>query len=497
MQNKYVKIDPNYTQTQYSIAVQDTATGDQYMEKMSEIIADHKSTTAQATAGIDDTTIITPLKLQEKLNDSLANLSGESAVLGNGNTPAIPAANIANWKTNTVYLFNADGTLTTPLTLADGTVLTNVEKGSSLKLVKTGPSSYGYVLNDAIDTAITPLITTPTALTGTLTAAQETALPQGLSKNVTTGEVWQKTTDGIVTKLEDLKSVCVLSPATNIVANGNYVFNHNLNDTNPIIQGFDGAGVALINQPNIAFTVVDANNVRVNIGSIPLTGFKMKVCGGAMVTYTPTSTTTTTNTLTVAGATLKSTVNGVDSNVVPYIPYNVKEVLTNTIPNTTFAVPSGFDGNYSGHLHYISLNVPALDTALTLSPLPNPTTTCFAAPAGYKWVARITGTLNVYKSWTGTPAQPVPFGIYTYIKVGTSAGRTETRLNVPIQQRMAGAEASYGDTFDINQSSTTTAKFYVEIYVDDNTNQATFDAWINSINIENISYKVMYELVKI
>jgi hypothetical protein len=217
--------------------------------------------------------------------DSLATGAGESALIGNGNTLAIPTPNAANWKLNTVYVFNADSTLTTPITLANGSVLTNVENGSSLKMVKTGPSTYAYTLNDAVDTASVALITTATTLTGILTPAQNTALPIGLSKNATTGEVWQKTTDGIVTKIEDLKSICVLSPATNIVANGSYIFNHNLNDLNPIIQGYDGAGVVLVNQPNIAFTIVDANNVKVEIGSVPETGLKIKVCGGAMVTY--------------------------------------------------------------------------------------------------------------------------------------------------------------------------------------------------------------------
>lgn len=43
--------------------------------------------------------------------DSLANLGGELATMGDGNTPAIPAANNANWKLNTVYLFDVDSTL--------------------------------------------------------------------------------------------------------------------------------------------------------------------------------------------------------------------------------------------------------------------------------------------------------------------------------------------------------------------------------------------------
>ena len=83
--------------------------------------------------------------------DGLATGSGESATIGTGNTPIIPTANLANWQLNTVYVFNANGTLTTPITLADGTVLSTVEKGASLKLVKTGVSTYEYILNDAFD----------------------------------------------------------------------------------------------------------------------------------------------------------------------------------------------------------------------------------------------------------------------------------------------------------------------------------------------------------
>ncbi len=87
--------------------------------------------------------------------DGLATGVGESALIGDGTTPAIPTPNLANWKLNTVYVFNTNATIPA-LTLADGTVITTVEAGSSLKMVKTGASTYAYTLNDAIDKGALP-----------------------------------------------------------------------------------------------------------------------------------------------------------------------------------------------------------------------------------------------------------------------------------------------------------------------------------------------------
>lgn len=195
---------------------------------------------------------------------------------GNGVTPAILAANATNFKANSLYEFNADVTLATSIILSDGSSITTFEKGQKLQIVKTGATTYAYTLIDAND---------------------------------------------------KVGAVCVISPATNIVANGTYTFNHNLNDLNPIIQGYDGAGVVLVNQQNIAFTVVDANNVLVEIGSIPVTGFKMKVCGGAMVTYTAANG----GTATVVNNTLTST------STTEALSANQGKVLNDTILSTNTA----------------------------------------------------------------------------------------------------------------------------------------------------------------
>jgi hypothetical protein len=125
---------------------------------------------------------------------ALENVIGETVTVGNGTTPAIPAANETNWKSNTVYVFNAAYTAGTAINLADGTSQTNFESGSALKVVKTGTSTYGYQLIDAKDVASSAsLATATTTLTGTLNSTQETALADNTAhRNTTTGEVWFK-----------------------------------------------------------------------------------------------------------------------------------------------------------------------------------------------------------------------------------------------------------------------------------------------------------------
>jgi hypothetical protein len=129
-------------------------------------------------------------------------------------------------------------------------------------------------------------VTTDVTVTGTLTPAQETALVVGISRNVATGEVWSKTSDGKVTKLEKLSNaMCITSALTPIVANGNFVYNHALNDANPIVQVIDSLGNVVTSAVNITTTIVDANNVRVSIGSVA-GSFKVKVCTGSFTNLT-------------------------------------------------------------------------------------------------------------------------------------------------------------------------------------------------------------------
>ena len=94
--------------------------------------------------------------------DNLASGQGESVLVGNGTTPAIPTANQANWKLNTIYLFNVDSVFSA-ITLADGTTVTTAEKGASLQLTKTGVSTYAYILRDAYDNQVQPVITITSA----------------------------------------------------------------------------------------------------------------------------------------------------------------------------------------------------------------------------------------------------------------------------------------------------------------------------------------------
>jgi hypothetical protein len=129
-------------------------------------------------------------------------------------------------------------------------------------------------------------VTTDVTVTGTLTPLQETALVVGINRNISTGEVWSKTSDGKVTKLEKLSNaMCITSALTPIAANGNFVYNHALNDANPIIQVIDSLGNVVTSAVNITTTIVDANNVRVSIGSVA-GSFKVKVCTGSFTNLT-------------------------------------------------------------------------------------------------------------------------------------------------------------------------------------------------------------------
>lgn len=178
--------------------------------------------------------------------------------------------------------------------------------------------------------------------------------------------------------------------------------------------------------------------------------------------------------------------------------YTEKQIAVATLPDVVYPVIGSYDGAvYSNQHHWISLNDSATNTALTVAGgIPNPTTACYPAPTGFKWVAYVSATMNVFKQWTGIPAQPVPFGVYTYIKVGTSAGRTESRQQVPIKTRETSCELNYSDIFDIAQNATSQMFFYVELYTDSSATVATFETWATSFNIENISYRVHYKLIK-
>jgi hypothetical protein len=186
-QNKYVKIDPIYNQVNHDILIQDILTGETFAEKMIDIITDHKSTTVQAIAGVDDTTIITPLKLKNALSQ-------------------------------------------------------------------------------------TSIITTTTTLTGTLTVAQEIALPIGISKNATTGEVWIKTADGLVTKIENMKST-PFPVSTVIPVSATAIITHNLNDTMPFVELYltEINGVAVVEPiklensetANTYWSRVNANSIKI------------------------------------------------------------------------------------------------------------------------------------------------------------------------------------------------------------------------------------------
>jgi hypothetical protein len=240
-----------------------------------------------------------------------------------------------------------------------------------------------YVLN-------LPTQTYNTALTGTLTPAQQTALNIGITKNPA-GETWVKTSDGIVTKIEDLKAVCILSAAQTIPANGFFVFNHQLGDSNPSITAYDGAGVILINQPNIAFSVVDANNVRVDIGSVSVVGFKIKVCGGAMVTYAQAPLANVTNNISSAGNTLSSVVNGgsastapiVNTNVVTLTGQNLSTTVNGVISNVvTLPAAPGVSSNVLA-LSGSTLTSTVNGVASNSITLPTPTTTATTNTATY------------------------------------------------------------------------------------------------------------------
>lgn len=176
--------------------------------------------------------------------------------------------------------------------------------------------------------------------------------------------------------------------------------------------------------------------------------------------------------------------------------YTIKEALVGSLAGTTMTINgTTYDGNYDSKLHWVSLNSGVTDPALTLAAgLPNPTTLCYAPPAGYKWVARVSANMNVYKSFT--TFQPYPYGIYTYIRINGLFGRTEDRRRVPVQQRETGSQICFNDTFDIQQNATSAFKFYLELYIDNNSIQTTFQTWATTFTVDNLLYKVIYELVR-
>lgn len=176
--------------------------------------------------------------------------------------------------------------------------------------------------------------------------------------------------------------------------------------------------------------------------------------------------------------------------------YTIKEALVGSLADTTMTINgTTYDGNYNSKLHWVSPNSGVTDPALTLAAgLPNPTTLCYAPPAGYKWVARVSANMNVYKSFT--TFQPYPYGIYTYIRINGLVGRTEDRRRVPVQQRETGSQICFNDTFDIQQNATSAFKFYLELYIDNNSIQTTFQTWATTFTVDNLLYKVIYELVR-
>lgn len=177
--------------------------------------------------------------------------------------------------------------------------------------------------------------------------------------------------------------------------------------------------------------------------------------------------------------------------------YTEKQIAVATLADVSYPIAGSYDGNYSNQHHWLSLNDAPTNTALTVAGgIPNPTTACYPAPVGFKWVAYVSATMNVFKQWTGVPAQPVPFGVYTYIKVNGSAGRTESRQQVPIKTRETSCELNYSDIFDIAQNATSPMFFYVELYTDSSAVFGTFATWAGSFDIQNIAYRVHYKLIK-
>lgn len=189
--------------------------------------------------------------------------------------------------------------------------------------------------------------------------------------------------------------------------------------------------------------------------------------------------------------------------------YEYKQIARVTLPNTSVGTSTNllldyYDGVYNQKSHFVSLNG-ILDTALSSYVLPNPTTSCYAAPAGYKWVAEISANLNVGIAYDPTNPQPYAICTYCYIQTGTGAtkdfGVTEQRKEHPIMLKGMDAEYQFiGSDLTLNQNATTPFKFYFEVFADSGINITTLSNWVSSIggiNITNLIIRVNYKLIKV
>jgi hypothetical protein len=92
--NKYSQANKTYNKSTFKIQVQDDSNKEICIEEMSSIIDAHKSTVAEATAGTDDTTIMTPLKVKSvvdtannlKMNKTFGANTGGKVLLSRGQT---------------------------------------------------------------------------------------------------------------------------------------------------------------------------------------------------------------------------------------------------------------------------------------------------------------------------------------------------------------------------------------------------------------------------
>jgi hypothetical protein len=258
------------------------------------------------------------------------------------------------WDTTT-SAYKSLGGATTGATISNFSPTTAYTTGqliiSANKIYQANAATPAGTFNVTQWTEISPsvasasVITTQTVtVTGNLTPAQETVLVAGFNKNTTTGEVWFKDAAGIVTKLEKQGSaMCISSPLTPIAASGSFTYNHALNDLEPLIQVLDANNNVVTSAVNVTTKIIDANNVRVTIGSVA-GSYKVKVCSGSFTTLTLAGGGATTNTLTLSGNVLTSTVNLVPAtvtlpaatnptNTLTYVP--ATGVLTSTVGTGT------------------------------------------------------------------------------------------------------------------------------------------------------------------
>ena len=216
---------------------------------------------------------------------NLENMNAETSIKGDGINPAIPTANITNWKANQVYNFTVQNN-TANITLEDGTVIGTatdpIEKGATLQIVKIS-TGYGYLLRDSTDKS---------------------------------------------------QGTCILSNPITLAVNTPFVYNHGLNELYPSsIVVYDSVGQVITNETNLATVASGANTVTVT-SSIALTGIRIKVCTGILGATFSTPATTNSLTYNPTNKFLSTTVNGVITTNPVYLSDQKVKTYTNSINNS-------------------------------------------------------------------------------------------------------------------------------------------------------------------